>query len=112
MFFHIIRFIIRFHVDIDIQPTCLDLSRSAVESDGDVVLIHDDRNLAYTVGILQHDLHLIRVRLDADVLHLPALLGKSFTSLIGIGSRVLSENQYFTRHGSFPPCPFMNTREQ
>jgi len=81
-----------------IQPTCLDASRSAVEPDGNIALFHNNRNFSYAIGIFQHSLHLFSISLNINVFNFLTLFGKSFTSLIGIGSGILPKNQYFIRH--------------
>jgi len=88
---------------IDIQPTGLNASRSTVKPDGDIALFHNNRNLSYAIGIFQHSLHLLSISLNINVFNFLTLFGKSFTSLIGIGSGILSKNQYFIRHGATSP---------
>jgi hypothetical protein len=83
---------------IDIQPIYLDASSSAVKPDGNIALLHNNRNLSYAIGIFQHGLHLLGISLNINVFDFLTLLGKSFTSLICIGSSILSKNQYFIRH--------------
>ena len=39
---------------IGIQPRGLNASCPAVKSDGNFILVHNHRNLAYTVGVFQH----------------------------------------------------------
>jgi len=83
---------------IDIQPIDLNASRSAIKPDGNIALLHNNRNLSYTIGIFQHVLHLFSISLNINVFNVLTLFGKSFTSLICIGSVILSKNQYFIRH--------------
>jgi hypothetical protein len=83
---------------VDIQSTYSDPSLSAVESDGNVSLFHNNRNLSYAIGIFQHGLHLFGISLNINVFNFPTLFCKSFTSLICIRSGILSKNQYFIRH--------------
>jgi hypothetical protein len=83
---------------VDIQPTCLDPSHSTVISDGNIALFHNNRNFSNAVGIFQHGLHLFSISLNINVFHFLTLFGKSFTSLIRIGSGILPKNQYFICH--------------
>jgi hypothetical protein len=83
---------------IDIQPKYLYASRSTVEPDGNIALFHNDRNFSYAIGIFQHGLHLLSISLNIYVFNFLTMFGKSFTSLIGIGSGILPKNQYFIRH--------------
>jgi len=83
---------------IDIQPIYLNASRSAVEPDGNIALFHNYRNLSYAIGIFQHGLHFLSISLNINVFNFLTLFGKSFTSLICIGSGILSKNQYLIRH--------------
>ncbi len=92
-----------------IQPTCLDASRSAVEPDGNIALFHNNRNFSYAIGIFQHGLHLLSISLNINVFNFLTLFGKSFTSLIGIGSGILSKNQYFIRHEATSPSKLIRT---
>ena len=87
---------------IDIQPIYLNASRSAVKPDGNIALFHNNRNLSYAIGIFQHGLHLLSISLNINVFNFLALFDKSFTSLICIGSGILSKNQYLFRHGPSP----------
>ena len=87
---------------IDIQAIDLNASRSAVKPDGNIALFHNNRNLSYAIGIFQHGLNLLGISLNINVFNFLTLLGKSFTSLICIGSGILSKNQYFFRHGPSP----------
>ncbi len=88
---------------IDIQPTYLNTSRSAIKPDGNIALLYNNRNLSYTIGIFKHVLHLLSISLNINVFNVLTLFDKSFTSLICIGSVILSKNQYIIRHG--PPLP-------
>lgn len=88
---------------IDIQPIDLNASRSAIKPDGNIALLNNNRNLSYAIGIFKHVLHLLSISLNINVFNVLTLFGKSFTSLICIGSVILSKNQYIIRHG--PPLP-------
>ena len=63
-----------------------------VKSDSDLVLVHNDRHFARTVGILQHVLHFVGIKSNVIIFHLPAFFGASFTSSSGIGSSVFAVN--------------------
>ncbi len=83
---------------VDIQSTWLYASHSTVEPDGNIALFHNNRNFSYAVGIFQHGLHLLSISLNINVFNILTLFGKSFTSLICIGSGILPKNQYFICH--------------
>ena len=96
---------------IDIQPIDLNASRSAMKTDGNIALLYNNRNLSYTIGIFQHVLHLFSISLNINVFNVLTLFGKSFTSLICIGSVILSKNQYFIRHGTPSPRELMHKKD-
>jgi hypothetical protein len=89
--------------NIDIQSKYLNASRSAVKPDGNIALFHNNRNLSHAIGIFQHGLHLLSISLNIHVFNFLTLFGKSFTSLICIGSGIFSENQYLIRHEATSP---------
>jgi hypothetical protein len=78
----------------------LDSSRPPIKTDGNVSTLHDHRNLALTVGMLQHDVELIGIGYNVEIFYLFVALGISFTSRPCVGSGILTENQYLLRHGS------------
>jgi len=86
----------------DIQPTNSDPSRSAVKPDDNIILLNNNRNLSYTIGVFQHGLHILGIRRNINVFYFHTFFGISFTSLKGIGSGFLTKNQYLIRHGSPP----------
>jgi hypothetical protein len=96
---------------IDIQPIYLNASRSAVKPDGNIALFHNNRNLSYAIGIFQHGLHLLSISLNINVFNFLTLFGKSFTSLICIGSGILPKNQYFIRHGATSSKELMHKKD-
>jgi len=85
-------------INIDVQSKYLYASCSAVESDGNISLFNNNRNLSYAIGIFQHGLHFFSISLNINVFNFLTLFGKSFTSLICIRSVILSKNQYFICH--------------
>jgi len=80
----------------------LDASGTAVKPDTDLLAIDDDRNLAGTIGKLQHAVHLIGIVDDTDIFDLPTLFSVGFTGRTGVGSCVFSENENAIRHGNPP----------
>jgi hypothetical protein len=81
----------------------LNASGATFKPDMDLPAIDDNRNLAGTIGKLQHAAHLVRVVDDTDIFDLPSLFSVGFTGRIGIGSCVFAENENTIRHGN-PPC--------
>jgi len=86
---------------IGIQAIRSNTSSSSFKSYSDRTMVHNDRDLAPAIGIFEHVIQFARMRYDIDVFHRPAFFRKSFTSLCGKGSGILSKDQYFLRHGRF-----------
>ena len=79
----------------------LNASCPAVKSDGNLILVHNHRNLAHTVGIFQHVFEFAGIVPNVAVLNLFPLLFKSFTSRFCVRSRIFAINQYFISHCSY-----------
>ena len=74
------------------QPKNSDASGAPVKSDGDGLTLDNDRNLAKTVGVLQHGLEIPGIFDNIKVVELNPLLGKCFTSCPGVRSSILAKN--------------------
>jgi hypothetical protein len=80
---------------IGIQPMGLNASRSAVKTDGNLTLFHDNRNLPCPAGIFQHFIEIFRGGQDINIFHFLLFFFVSFTSRIRIRSGIFAENQHF-----------------
>jgi len=76
----------------------LDPSRSAVKADGNRFPLDNDRNLAGSLGVLQHGVKIFGLFDHIIIGYLAAFFGKCFTSCPGVWSSILSENQNFVGH--------------
>ncbi len=74
-------------------------SRPAIKTNSNFSTFNDHRNLAHAVGMLQHDVELVRIRCNFEIFNILILFGISFTSCPGVRSGIFAENQYFFRHG-------------
>jgi len=77
----------------------LNSSRPAIKTNGNFSTFNNHRNLAHAVGMLQHDVELVRIRCNFEIFNILILFGISFTSCPGVGSGIFAENQYFFSHG-------------
>jgi hypothetical protein len=75
-----------------------DASRPPVKADGYRLSLDNDRDLAGTIGMLQHGVYMFWFFNHIIILHLPTLFGKRFTSGPGVRSSILSKKQNFIRH--------------
>ena len=73
-------------------------SGAPIKPDDDIIAINDNRNFASTVRIFKHSVHLIGFVDYADVVDLHSFFLIGFTSRIGIGSCVFTENENAIRH--------------
>jgi len=79
----------------------LNASCPAVKSNGNLILVHNHRNLARAIGIFQHVFEFAGIVPNVVVLNLLPLLFKSFTSRFCVRSRIFAINQYFISHCSY-----------
>lgn len=84
-----------------IQPIILNPSCSAIETNGYIFPLNNNWYLTLSIGMLQHDVELTRIRIDVKIIYFFAFFGKCFTSSPGMGSSIFSEDQNFFRHFSF-----------
>jgi hypothetical protein len=75
-------------------PSALDLS-AAAEANSDFARLDDYRDMATTLGIAQHLLEAFLVFQDIDVIERNFPAGEVLTGSRGVGSKILSEYQYF-----------------
>lgn len=78
-----------------IQPGPLHPSSFALEPDGHLAMLYDNRNFSIPIGIFQHAVHLVGVGYHIYIGNVLALLCIRFTSCCGVGSGVLSKYHYF-----------------
>jgi len=73
-------------------------SRPAVKSNGYAIFVYNNRNPPLTIGVLQHVIHLLRIRNNINILNLLSLFFKGFTSPFGIRSGAFPINKNFIIH--------------